>query len=307
MSDRLWLLTLVCAGLATPLQAQQSDVAPLERRVERLRARLTTTAAEVSRRDSILFAAQHPRAVGTGPLFLVVPDWAAPILEPEVVGIVAEATEKYGAVFAREPAETLAVRYAQGTPRGPGRYIPVADRDTAEAREGYLAARRFDAERMARDRVGRLLGPDVLAAIGGRYFGGTFAASRRRVVVLLSGDSTGVGHRCLDGSVDGCRQALSSLERGAGGAVRGSLLLWASERAGPDGWTRLVESDARGFEARLAALAGRPYHELVAEWGAALRSKGGSGPRDGGRSFLALGWGLLFVALFGWRLKWHHV
>jgi hypothetical protein len=307
MSERLLLLALLGTGFAAPLHSQATDLATLERRVERLRARRAMVAAEVARRDSVLLAAQRPRAIGTGPLFLEVPDWAAPILEPEVARVVEEATTKYGAVFAREPAETLTVRYTPLDPMRPGRYVPVAERDTSKAREAYLAARRFDAARMALDRVGRLLGPEVVSAIGGRFRGGTFAAARRRAVIVLSMDQSGAGDRCLNGSVDGCRLALELREGSAGSTLRHSLLLWVSEQAGTDGWARVTATNTRGYEATLSAMAGRPYPELVAEWGSAVRSGGGPLPRDAGPTFLALGWGICFVALFGWRLKWHHV
>jgi hypothetical protein len=307
MSERLLILALLGAGLAAPLQGQEADLATLERRVERLRARRALVAVEVARRDSIEFAGQRPRAIGTGPLFLEVPEWAAPILEPEIVRVVEEATVKYGAVFSREAPETLAVRYTPMDPTGAQRYVPVALRDTSEAREEYLAARGFDVQRMALDRVGRLLGPEFVTAIGGRFHGGTFAVSRRRAVIVMSMDQSGAGDRCLNGSVDGCRLALELTNGSAGSTLRHSLLLWVSEGAGVEGWGRLVGSNARGFEARISAMAGRPYPELVAEWGSAVRGGGGPLPRDAGPTFLALGWGICFVALFGWRLKWHHV
>ncbi|MDP9145037.1 MAG: hypothetical protein M3N43_10155 [Actinomycetota bacterium] len=307
MSECMLLLALLGTGLAAPLQAQGTDLATLERRVERLRARRAVVAAAVARRDSILFAAQRPQAIGTGPLFLEVPDWAAPILEPDVVRVVEEATRKYGPVFAREPAETLAVRYAPLEPLGPGRYVTVAQRDTSDAREAYLAARRFDVEWMALDRVGRLLGPELLAAIGGRYHGGSFAGSRRRTVVLLSTDPSGAGDRCLNGSVDGCVLALATPSGSMGATLRRSLLLWVNDGAGVEGWSRLAESDARGFEARLSVMAGRSYPELVAEWGTAVRGGEELRPVEAGQTIVALGWGICFVALFGWRLKWHHV
>jgi hypothetical protein len=245
--------------------------------------------------------------VGTAPLFLEVPDWAASALEPEIVGSVARATEKYGAVFAREAPETLAVRYVPSDPIGPGRYVPVAVPDSFKARAAYLAARRFDLDRMVLDRVGRLLGPEFVTAIGGRYHGGSFATSRRRAVVVLSLDQSGAGDRCLNGVVDGCRLALEMTEGSTGSTLRHSLLLWVSEGTGTEGWSRVAASSARGFEARLSAMAGRPYGELVVEWSAAVRGGGGPLPTESGRTFLALGWGICFVALFGWRLKWHHV
>lgn len=307
MSERLLILALLGAGLSAPLQAQQPDLTELERRVERLRARHAAVAAQIAHRDSIDFAAQRPQPVGKGPLFLKVPEWAAPILEPEVIRIVDAAAAKYGEVFSREPAETLAVRYSPFDPTGPGRYVPVADQDTSGAREAYLAARRFDLERMALDRVGRLLGPESVRAIGGRYHGGTFAGSRRRAVIVLASDESGAGDRCLNGFVDDCRLALEMTRGSAGSTLRHSLLLWVSEGTGPEGWGRLAGSSAAGFEARLSAMAGRPYQELVAEWSAAVRTGGGPLPREGGLTLLALVWGICFVALFGWRLKWHHV
>jgi hypothetical protein len=307
MSERLFLLALLGAGLAAPLQGQETDLATLERRVERLRARRAVVAADVARRDSIEFAAQHPRAIGMAPLYLEVPDWAAPILEPEVVRIVEEANAKYGAVFVREPAETLAARYGPLDPNGTGRIRYDGRRDTTDARETYLAARRFDLGRMALDRVGRLLGPEFLSEIGGRYHGGTFAGSRRRAVTILAADTTGAGDRCLSGSVDGCRLALAMPSGSAGDALRRSLLAWVSDGAGVEGWDRLARHGTLEFEAGLSAMAGRPYQELVAEWSAALRGRQFRRPVEDGQTFVAFGWGICFVALFGWRLKWHHV
>jgi len=74
----------LCRPHGTGFLAVKADLATLERRVERLRARRALVAVEVARRDSIEFAGQRPRAIGTGPLFLEVPEWAAPILEPEI-------------------------------------------------------------------------------------------------------------------------------------------------------------------------------------------------------------------------------
>jgi hypothetical protein len=307
MSERLLLSLLLSVAVAGGLAAQDAELDRLRRRVAALEARRATLTAAIARRDSLELLAQRPTVVGKAPLFLRVPEWAAPLLAPDVDRVVDDATAEYGDVFHRARPETLTVAYRPIPVRTGAGMVPVEEIDTTNAREEFLAARRFDVARMASARVDRLIGPSLLRWIGGRYDGRDFEVGRRRTVLLLAGSSSGVGDRCLKGETPACLEALGGESGTRTAELRASLFRFAMDRAGTEGWQRFGIA-AGGSEAeQISAVTGRTYPILVAEWGEALRGGSAGDRQQDGRSLLALVWGLIFVGLFGWRLTWHRV
>lgn len=308
MSRRLILALFLSLATVDGVAAQDLEVERLRRRVAALEARRATLAAAIARRDSLLLLAQRPVVVGTAPLFVRVPEWAAPFLEPALDSVVQEATERYGEAFHRSAPETLTVAYRPLGLHVGARTGREGRIDTTRLREAFLAARRWDIKRMATERVERIVGPTLLRWIGGRFDGRELDVGRRQAVrTLLAGAPGGMGDRCLGGETRACLDALERESGSRAADLRGSLFRYAMDRAGTTAWQRLGASTGRSAEELIEAATGRPYAVLVAEWGESLRVPPASDRPPVGRALLAIAWSLIGIALFSWRLSWIRV
>lgn len=141
-------------------------------------------------------------------------------------------------------------------------------------------------------------------------------AERRALVrgnrmVAVGRDRTPLLLACFDQAKDSACTAL--LRDAAGpeywaplqGSTRASVLGYALERGGPEGWQRLVATPKASVQEALETASGLPLEELVAEWQAWVIEGqpdvySGLLPKSG----LALAWTLLFAGLGMRSTRW---
>ena len=295
MSDRR-LLLLALALLARPLAAQD-DLTLLRRRVANLEAHREVLARAVARQDSLALASEALQVVGAPPVQVMVPASAAPSAGPIINEAVATARSHFGSLVDKLPPETLTVRLDPDANR-PGSSGPLEAPSHLLGRLGFAVGQALEA------RVGRQLPDSFVPWIGGRLPALHAEGERVRGINALLADSTGRGVRCLEGEIVTCR-ALLAHESSISRDLRVSLVASVIDRGGMESWGKMAGGGT--VEEALVRGAGVSMDSITARWVESLRT-----PREASAVPFTLllasgiGWALVLVSLFLWRVKWHH-
>ena len=295
MSDRR-LLLLALALLARPLAAQD-DLTLLRRRVANLEAHREVLARAVARQDRAVLAKQSLQVVGAPPFQVMVPASAASGAGPIIDEAVAVAREHFGGIIDQLPPEVLTVRLEPDANR-PGSSGPLEAPSHLLGRLGFAVGQSLEA------RVGRQLPDSFVPWIGGRLPALHAEGERVRGINALLADSTGRGVRCLEGEIVTCR-ALLAHESSISRDLRVSLVASVIDRGGMESWGKMAGGGT--VEEALVRGAGVSMDSITARWVESLRT-----PRQASAVPFTLllasgiGWALVLVSLFLWRVKWHH-
>lgn len=290
---------LVAGVLLVPVSLHaQSEEALLQRRLARLTARQAQLAAAAAARDTAAWTRERFQPVGKPPLVFLMPGWVEPAAAPLVRAVVDSWTVRTGTVFTEAPPETLRLAVRSDTLGWSHAQV-----------EAQLRAFPLEVVERARlgtqARVGRRLGDRLITWAGSPLFLTSGERARRGAILALARDTTGVGARCLEGEVHDCLTILGR-DRWENGAVRRSLLAFTLDRAGVAGWQLLARDTLGAPEHRIGEVAGRGYEAAVEVWLQDLRSSRWRRAGDLRLLPLALAWSVALVALFLWRLRWHH-
>lgn len=290
---------LLAFALLVPVALHaQSDEALLQRRLANLTARRAQLMAAAAARDTATWRAERFLPVGKDPLVVLVPGWAEPAAAPLVAAVVDSWTVRTGLVFTATPPETIRVA-VRGDTAGWSR--PQIARLLEEFPVAVLGAAREEVQR----RIGRRLGNRLVSWPGGGLMLTNSLSARRGAILALSRDTTGAGPRCLEGEVRDCLTVLAD-DAPRIQPVRRSLFAFTLDRAGPTGWGILARDTLGTPEARIGQVDGHGYAAAVEAWLQDIRSPQRRGFGDPWLVPLAVVWSVGFLALFLWRLRWHH-
>lgn len=311
MSD-LRLVVAALVLLVGPLEGQER-YRDIEARIAQLEQRQARLAAAVARRDSAALRTQHLTVLGSSPLQVAVPEWVAAAVTAQVQAREAVWHRRFGALFDRLPAETITVQFPLDTAGWSKRTLAFTRQTFPDRVAGW-------AEMGASARVMRALPAGIREWLGAGDRLEPFARSRRAAIVALARSGSGIGDRCLLGEIASCRVALER-EPVCGRAprrcydapepspripeIRSSLVAFATERGGAEGWLRLADAPAGRPIEQVAFAARLPADRMIAAWVEALRRPTASESSVPLPTIaLALLWGLGLVSLFMWRLSW---
>jgi hypothetical protein len=229
---------------------------------------------------------------------------ARPYAEREVPAALAAAMREFGTVISPS-AGPVRVRFDSLT-------LPALEVSFVGAGQGAFAgARRLEAGAIgklvraaARNAAWAEADPALRSWSGGQALETSYAEIAPAARIRLGRDTGTAVIGCRSGTLSACERALAT-PGGLSEVVRTSLFRYALERAG--GVRRLGDlyaDPSRPVLDRLAAIAGEPRDQLVAEWRAQVV---GLGALTGRAAIVAALGAFVLAGLGFWGVRWRHV